>query len=183
MSMMRTGLYTLFSLAFPNPYIQFLYLLSLSAILTWLFLTQRLNPFINAALSILGFALELFVDLCFRPIGWAGTRIEKHVTNPVRSVTKRIHIHPLVKALLYATLGIGVFALDHKYAIEIFKSDETFAMYPMEINGMKFWVSEAALWIGGFFIGVSALYTVGWVLKALNRLLDRTVRFNIVFYR
>jgi len=176
-------LYRIFELTFPNVYVQMLFVFTISGILTWAFLKKLLNPFINAVLAILACTFDVLLTFFFGPIGWAGNKIDKHISGPIRKATIKIHVPTLVKALIYAVLGVAVFALDHVYGVRIFQSDESFAMYPIEINGVKFWVSEVALWIGGFFIGLSILYTVNEILRGLNRLLDRTVQISFLFYR
>lgn len=172
-------------LIFPHSIMLFLYVLTLSSILTWAFLHKYLNPFINAALAILGCALEIMVTFIMLPVSWIGRKIDTHVAQPMDKLKKRIYIRipAFVKAVFSALLAVGVFLLDHMYNKYVFATDETLIMYPMKINGVIFWVSEMALWIGGFLLGMSFLYIAGEILMFLNRLLDRTMKLHITIYR
>lgn len=172
-------------LIFPNSIMLFLYVLTLSSILTWAFLHKHLNPFINTAFAILGCALEIIVTFFMLPISWFGKKIDTHLTKPIGKLKKRIHIRipAFVKAVFCALLAAGVFLLDHMYNKYVFATDETLIMYPIKINGVIFWVSEMALWIGGFLVVMSLLYIVGEILMFLNRLLDHTMKLRITIYR
>ena len=159
-TMMLSGLNMYINRMFPDSYVQLVFLLTLSAILTWWFLKGLLNPFIKAALAILAGAINILLTFFFRP-------------------TSRI----LLKALFYTIFGITVFAIDHRYGTRLFETNETLAYVPMEIYEITFWVSQPALWIGGFSLGLSVLYIGNELMKWLNHLLDRTLCISIVFTR
>lgn len=188
------GLHTHMLQNAPNSYLEFmfphtsmllLFVFTFSAIIAWAFIRKYLNPLIDATLAILGCALETMVTFIMLPISWTAKKIDTYIVQPIENLKKRFHIHipMLVKACFYALIGIGLFLLDHRYSTGLFANDETFIMYPMEINGIKFWVSEYALWGGGLFLGMSSIILLNEILKTLNRLLDRTIHLNIIVYR
>ncbi len=156
---------------------------ALSAILTWALLHKHLKPLINATLAILGCALEVIVDFSMLPVSWAAKKIDTYFVQPIQKIKKRIHIPIIVRIIFYTLFGILVFYLDHKHNIRMFNDDETFIMYPFEVNGVKFWVSFIALLIGGSSLGISLIFIMGGILKALNPLLNRTVTLHITLYR
>lgn len=174
--------YSYFVCMFPNEYMQILFVLTLSGILTWAFLKKLLNPIIDAALAILGCAIETILTFLMIPVGWTANRIEKHITVPVHNVTKRIHIPAIIKALVWALAAGIVLYMDQKYGKSWFTSDETFAMYPITVDETKFWVSELALWSGGFCLFLSAIYILDVVIAAFNAVFDRTIQLDIAFY-
>lgn len=167
----------------PNGYMVMLFVFTAVTIITLWFAEGLLNPYIEVVLEILKYILDIILTPFFGFINWAGKKLDIHIRNPIQKAINKIHIPILMKALIYAILGSTVFALDHAYGIRIFQSDESFAMYPIEINGVKFWVSQIALWLGGFFIGLALLYTLSEAMKVLNRLLDRRIQLNILIYR
>lgn len=165
-----------------NVYVQMLFIFGAGAFLTWWFLLGLLNPFINASLAIIKCALEVILTFFFSCISALSNEIERRITLPIRRIKQRIHIHPLIKAGFYLTIGFSVFVLDHFYATKIYAEDET-KFYDFVIGGNKYWVTEEALSIGGFFIFIGSLYLVGVVLRALNQLLDHPIRISIVLQK
>ncbi len=162
--------------------VQMMFLFAGTAFVTWWFLLGILNPFIDAALAIIGCALEIILTFFFGYISKASNVIEKKITNPVRSVTKRIHIPSLVVATIYFLIGAAVFVLDHFYATKIYAEDAT-TFYPFIFQGTKYWATKEALQFGGFFMFLSACYALGVLLRGLDKLLNRQIRISIVINR
>lgn len=186
------GLHTHMLQNAPNSYLEFmfpytnmllLFTFTFSAIIAWAFIHKLLNPFIDAILAILGCAFEIIVTFLMLPISWTAKKIDIYISQPIHRLKKRIHIPVIVTAGFYACIGIGILLLDHKYSIQLFAYNETFPIYPIQIHGMKFWVSEYALWAGGFCFLFSSFYLLEEILKILNKLLDHTVNLNIIFYK
>ena len=170
-------------LMFPNSTILLVFVFTLSTILAWAFLHKYLNPFINATLAIIGCALESILTFIMLPISWTAKKIETHIVQPIENLKKRIHIPVMVRIVFYTLFGIWVFYLDHIHNIRVFNDNETFIMLPVVIYGIKFWISATALAVGGSSLGISIILIAGEILKALDRLLDRTVNLNIIVYR
>lgn len=168
---------------FPNILIDLLFMCAFCLIITWAFLRRLLNPFIDAVLAILGCAFEMLVTFFFLPIKWADKQITIHITQPILKLISRIHIPELLKHIVYTCLGVCVFYLDHRYNVQLFEYNETFAIYPFQILESKIWVSEFALLIGGFFFFLPFFYLLGKITHLLNWLLDRTMCINILVYR
>lgn len=165
-----------------NVYVQMLFIFGAAAFLTWWFLLGLLNPFINACLAIIKCALEVILTFFFSGISALSNKIERRITFPIRRIKQRIHIHPIIKAGFYLTIGFSIFVLDHFYATKIYAEDET-KFYNFILQGKTYWITEEALSIGGFFIFIGTLYLAGVVLKALNQLLDRPIRISIVLQK
>ncbi len=175
--MMLRGLHTLFVLAFPNLYMQLLYILTLSAILTWLFLNQKLNAFINAVFSIVGTALAVIIGSCISLV----SRTLNVLFGPT-PIFPPLRIPIFVKALICFLLGIAVLYIDHVYGARWFSADETIPFYKMDVADHVFWVSAYALSIGGFCIGLGSFYLVTPPVRAINALLSRPFQISIRFY-
>ncbi len=182
-AMPMTAMWTYLVTMFPHPYLLVLYLFTLGGILTWAFLNNLLTPFINAVLAILGAGLEVVVSFAMLPIAWAANRIDTRIRQPIERYKKQHPIPSIVIAMVYGLLGIGVFWLDHMFNADMFAADETFVIHPLTIAGMKFWVSETALWLGGMLVGIPVVYVTVEVLRAVHRFMDRTVVFRIELYR
>lgn len=178
-----TALWTYLVTMFPNPYLLMLYLFTLGGILTWAFLHHLLTPFINVVLAVLGAGLEVMVSFIMLPVAWTADRIDTHIRQPIARYKKRHPMPSIVIAMVCGLVGIGVFWLDHMFNADLFAADETFVIHPITITGMKFWVSETALWLGGVFVGIPVVYIAAAVLRAILGFLDRTVVFRIELYR
>lgn len=147
---------------FTNINIQLLFLLTATAIVTWWYILELLNPFIKNAFAIITCALDVILTFF------------------LRRIKQRIHMPPLIKALFYLMFGTAVFIFDHIYGVKLFESDETNVFYHINFQGTTYWISQLGVIIGGFLISLGALYVFKETLKGLNKLLDRSISISIV---
>lgn len=158
-----------------NGYMKLLFVLTATGIATVWFAQGLLNPFVKAVFSIVVCALDILFTFFFGRIGKLSNVIENKITKPYR----KIHFPPLFKALLYFSVGVLIWVLDNKYATSLYAEDQA-TFYPFVITGKKYWITENGFFIGGFFVFLSAMYVLGVVLRALNKLLNQPIQISIV---
>jgi hypothetical protein len=159
---------------------QLLFLLTFSGILTVWFMRGLLNPYINVTFAIIRCAIESTLTLFFKPISVVSNSIEQKITKPIRRITNSIHIPKPLKALFYLCCGVGIFYADQKYGKTMFNLDETIRFYQVAIMNKSYWVSEYAIWVGGFCIGLASLYILVEIFRGLNKLLDHPIGITVV---
>ena len=157
-----------------------LFLLTGTGIVTLLFASGRLNPFLDIVFAIIKCAIEAVLRLLFGWIGRVSHKIEEKIITPIR---KNVHIPLLIMAEVSLLIGSLVFYLDHIYEKRIFEADESVRFYHVKFLGGTYWVTQTALFIGGFFIGLFVLYVLKMILRGLNRLLDHPVHISITVHR
>lgn len=154
-----------------NVYMQILFIFGAGAFLTWWFLKGLLNPFLEAAFSIVITGLFVVVSFFLNPF----ISLARSVTHFLRKIFRPVW----VKIIVYSFLGIGIIVLDHFYATTIYAEDET-VFYHYIILGKTYWITQAAFRIGGFFLFLDAIYILDVILKGLNKLLNHPMRISIV---
>lgn len=165
-----------------NPYVQMLFLFTGTGIVTYWFVLRLLNPFIDSAIAIVKCALYVLLSFFVGCVDKVGNVLEKKIGDPIRNVIQRIHIPLFVKVVLYFTVGVGIFVLDHVYGTKIYEADET-TFYHVFFRGTTYWITEAGLVIGGFFIGLATLLVLIEILKKIDNLLSRPIRISVVIQK
>ena len=165
-----------------NVYMQTLFVCTASAFLTWWFLLGLLNPFIDSALAIIKCALYVILSFIFGGITGIYDALGEKIIHPIRRIFRPVHVPPLVKALIFFMLGALIFVLDHIYGTKIYAEDETI-FYHIVFLEKTYWITQAGLVIGGFFIGLAALYLLNEMWKGINKLLSHTIRVSVVIRR
>lgn len=164
------------------------FLLTGAAIVTYWFYLKLLNPFIDAAIAIVKCALVVILTFFFKCVGIVYAMLAKTIGDPIRKVTQRIHIRihihiPLaMKIFVYFMVGVGFFVLDHFYGTKIYEADET-TFYHVVFQGTTYWITQQGLVIGGFFVVLATLITIGEIWSAIDNLLSRPIRISVVIQK
>ncbi len=159
----------------------YLYVLTLSIILTVAYIQGLLTSFLQAGLSIISCAFDLIFGKIF--LGWVSrTRdaIAFRITDPVNSFIDRIPRG--FKAMFFTLLGYSIFVLDHLYNTTLFAEDET-TFYDIVIYGHKYWITDYALMIGGVFLSYGLLYFFILISEVILYFVDRRIKIFVVVRR
>jgi len=140
--------------------------------ITYWFLNGLLNPFIEAVVDIVITCITTVSAFFLTPLIKTGQRI-KQLINKI----------PLyIKGVLYVFIGSGVFVFDHYYNTKIFAEDQA-TFYPIGIMNKTYWVTETALWIGGFFLLLASYIVLKGIGSLFTYLFDRSIRITFKVYK
>lgn len=167
---------------FNNVYVQMLFLFAGTGIVTYWFYLRLLNPFIDAAIAIMMCALYVILSFFFGSVEKVYNLVKRKTVDPIRNIIQRIHIPLLVKVFIYFIIGVGIFVLDQLYGTKIYEADET-TFYHVLFRGTTYWITQAGLIIGGFFIGLATLIVIIELWKAIDNLLSRPIRISVVIQK
>jgi len=148
-----------------------------TAIACYWLLHGLLNPFVDASLSIIKTALLVLLKFLFLSIGWVLKPFE-----PLFRFLGKIWSKTFIQIITYLLIGVGIFAFDHFYALKFFDMDETM-FYSFVIYGKKYWVTNLAIFFGGFFLSAAFLGLFSILVKTVMHILDQPFHIHVVVER
>lgn len=152
-----------------------LFIITATGVVTYWFILGLLNTFIKNSFSIIGCAFSVLLTFFF-------SCLNRFFIKPVRKIIQSIHIPLGIKIVFYLLIGIGIFVLDHMYGTTFYEMDET-TFHHFLFQGKTYWITEQALYIGGFFIGLGLFLTLVQFLKALFTFLDKPISLVFTFQK
>ncbi|MFZ2025421.1 MAG: hypothetical protein WAV51_04005 [Microgenomates group bacterium] len=155
-----------------NQHLTLAMLLTGTAILTVLFSKGYLNTLISNILRIIKSAIII-------PISSFISFIHTFFIKPIIKIIRRIHLPLGIKIVLYFLIGIGILTLDHFYGTTLFEADET-TFYHFIFQGTTYWVTQEALIIGGFFLGIGVFLLLMEILEGINKILSTPIHISII---
>ncbi len=153
-------------------WLELLAILVAGSFITYWFLKGLLNPFIEAVVSIVVTCVITVVTFFLTPLIKTGQLIKQLIDK----------IPLYIKGVLYVVIGSGVFVFDHYYNTKIFAEDQA-TFYPIGIMNKTYWVTETALWIGGFFLLLASSIVLKGIGSLFNYLFDRPIRITFKIYK